>query len=310
MSFLVSQFYNTLNQFFPYSNTNTRSDKNFFIGYKGDDTDYYCFYSSIAGYYVMTKNNVTPFGLYDETNDVQWNCIEGIRPTFQGSFSGSQLFIYEFDGDYYASPTIGKPIIFYDDYMVENNSVISNMIYNDIYIGSGSDFNSGVTFTGKGAFEGKSFTVKTKLLNDYTWINTSSSTNPYGVYTPYNGVYGASTQTSNKYLGNRYWSASGKTFVLSPDQSEHDDFQGGLGGYEISGIEHLYENNIHRWIIWGDDTKTWGYENNEQFPIEAKDYVYTGFGSAEGTSLTLVYSGYTLGDWKRNFYLIDFARIY
>lgn len=306
MSYFAAKYYNSTNQFYPWCNNWNAYP--FFVG-QHNDVDHYCYYCYLLGKYVISRYTVTPFSLYDQDNSVDWTIQPGVYPTFQGRLNRTTMYIYKIDNYYYCSDNLYAQPIEYNKVVYDGNgSITTQQVSIDYYKSNSSSFNNGMTFTGYGAYQGMSFTVRLKTTTYAVYINNNSTnTNPYGVYTPYNEA-----ASGNRYLGNKYWTWNNKQFVLSPNRRYNKDWKSGDRYYQISNIEYIYNplDNKHRWVIWGDDTKTWGYENNNDYPIQAVDYIYTPFGKDGLQSITLTFGGYTLGNWTNLFYTIDYARAY
>lgn len=309
MSYIVTRYVQTDNPFYPYCPARTTL-RPFFVGYKGVDRGYYCFYSQLQGRYLIS-NTVSPFGLIDDENAVTWSLIADRYPCFSGRLNGEFMYIYCINNTYYASPTryldpISFNFIYYDE---DTQSVKLKSTKSDYYKANGTDWKYGVTFTGYGKYDGLSFTVQTYKTTNKIWQSSSTSTSAFcGVYTPMDG-----NSSSNKYVGNKYWQYDGVDYILSPNREVNDEtWVKGERVYSISNIEYIYNaiDHKHRWVIWGDDTKTWGYENNQDYPIAEQDYVYTPFGKDGLTNITLTFKGYTLYGHKDKIQVFDYARVY
>lgn len=307
MSFFVTRYFNSTNQFYPWCNN--LSYYPFFVG-ENEDGSYYCYYSQLHGKYVMSLDTVTPYSLYDSENDVNWSLQWGVYPCFSGRLNRVTMYIYKLNNTYYCSNRLYTQPLTYNKYVYENGNLVNKSVESDYYESDSSSFTNGMTFNGHGAYQGMSFTVRLKLTSFEFYVNNNSNrTNPWGVYTAYND---AAITKGDRYLGNKYWTWDNKQFILSPNKRYSKGWKSGDRSYQISNIQYIY-NSIdekHRWVIWGDDTKTWGYENNQNYPILSKDYVYTPFGKDGLTNITLVFSGYKQGNYKGLMYSIDFARAY
>lgn len=310
MSFIPYKNYNELNIFYPYD-SDFELNYTIFIGSTGKDSGYFCYYSYILSKYIMAKT-FTPFTIKDSEDRV-WNFIPGYRPQFEARIGSEYLYMYYLDSNMYVSNTLYKRPLKYYVYNKgleeDENGFLHSQKDTDYFKGNTINFKNGITFTGYGKYEGQSFTVNVYRTAPI-WVNNNSSrSKPFGIYEPYQD----NTEPA-RYLGNRYWTDENKKeYIMSTDKYYTDpNYQRGAQHYYISNIEYQYSETTktHRWIIWGDDTKSWGWENNLEKPLFSQNYTYQAFGKTGISNKTLTFAGYTWGYQKVPYYYFDFARVY
>lgn len=236
-------------------------------------------------------------------------------PVFGGSLDGNAVYMYINNNNYGGQQRIiiykqcGYPCFEKKkfNWNATEQEVEVNSVWEDCFISYPSVFpESGeVQFQGKGKYEGETLVVNYQLQTSNVWVNNSSS--PYGEYVPYTGIYSKGTPpVDTHYLGCRQWLSDKyiyvvkdgeikavNSFILSPRKKTKEQ---GEQWYDISNVHWVYDSatGSGKWVIWGDETQTFWYENTQEYPIKAQDYVYKyqSIDGSVGEDLILSFNGY------------------
>lgn len=288
-----------------------------------DEYYYFFWYSSLVGKYVRTSVYYNEAFCYVDSQNRTWemtNYGSGGYPVFSCYFNRATHYLYYVSGTAYIYTKFGYACGYTYQLLWDNevNGIGQKQVYDDFFQCNSSSFQKTMNFTGYGSFQGQTLTFTAKIRGQ-VWVNTTSSSKPFGVYQPYSGALGESSVTGTKYLGNKYWTSSkvngnnGK-YILSPcfrDRSSSNTTR----RYQITNIHWQYdsENEKHRWIIWLNNAHTRWYENNQAYPIQAQNYTYTyrSTDGSTGSNLTLTFGGYTGGDgtWTEPVYYFQPCRM-
>ena len=306
-----------------------------------NQSDYFYCYDQIIGSYVRIRKSLPIWKIKDSYFNKEWS-LQTVAyfgyPVFTMIYSSKTYYLYWHDkttsgigqtGMYIYTqlgyPCGGKYKLQYDS---EEDRVATKEVWEDCWYRNSSSFSNGMTFTGKGSYEGQTLTINFMLNTSQLWVRNSST--PWGEYVPYNGTYGDLTanSTGNHYLGCKYWSSSSSvpdlskdtgyisTFYLSPKKEKIDKEDPTQRFYDIPGIQHQYDavNKKHRWIIWANRQKTAWYENNEEYPIKNQNYTYKYYSNDGKTKsdLTLTYKGLTnsYGKFQTGVFYYEPCRMY
>ena len=193
-------------------------------------SNYFFCYDQIIGSYIRIRKNLPIWKLKDNYFNCEWT-LSNVGylgyPVFQTTYSGKKWYIYYHNASLfdigttglYVYPDLGYPCgektrLVYDyDY----GSASSEYVWEDCFYTNSTSFSEGMTFKGKGSYDGQTMTINFQLTTTEIWYKTSSKSTAYGEYVPYSGTYGDSSVSDNHYLGCKYWTSGSSVPDMSKD---------------------------------------------------------------------------------------------